>query len=67
MFGSSPVKDTYWVIANAKGKIVDINGFILPSDPDDEDEDQEDYPEEHECSCGYYCFDCLGMSWSDFM
>lgn len=19
------------------------------------------------CSCGYYCMDCLGMSWRDFM
>jgi len=38
-----------------------------------DEEDIEDYdddehvPEEDECSCGYYCFDCLGMSWSDFM
>ena len=19
------------------------------------------------CTCGYYCFDCLGISWRDFM
>jgi hypothetical protein len=23
--------------------------------------------EEKECFCGYYCFDCLGISWRDFM
>ena len=35
----------------------------------DEDDDYEDeVPEDEECCpCGYFCFDCLGMSWSDFM
>jgi hypothetical protein len=23
--------------------------------------------QEYECCCGNYCFDCLGMSWRDFM
>jgi hypothetical protein len=27
----------------------------------------EDVAEEYECPCGYYCFDCLGLSWNDFM
>ena len=26
-----------------------------------------DQVEEEGCSCGYFCFDCLGMSWDDFM
>lgn len=29
---------------------------------EEEVEDEDDY-----CPCGYYCFDCLGMSWRDFM
>lgn len=71
--GSSPVKDAYWVISNAEGKIVDRHGFIIPLAPEVgeeeiEDEDfEEEYTEEDGCSCGYYCMDCLGMSWRDFM
>lgn len=36
---------------------------------EDDDEFEEDNPEEEEsdCSCGYYCFDCLGMSCQNFM
>lgn len=32
---------------------------------DDEIELEEEY--EDSCSCGNYCFDCLGISWHDFM
>lgn len=34
---------------------------------DEEYEDEVDEDESQECSCGYYCMDCLGMSWRDFM
>jgi len=37
-----------------------------PEDEPDEDDDIEP-EEEHGCSCGYFCMDCLGMSWRDFM
>jgi hypothetical protein len=36
----------------------------------DEEADEEEYGERDDveiCECGYYCFDCLGMSWADFM
>ena len=42
----------------------------------EQDEDQEYFYDwedlevddpEYECACGHYCFDCLGMSRSDFM
>ncbi len=23
-------------------------------------------PRPRGCGCGYYCYECLGMSWSDF-
>lgn len=36
-------------------------------EPDDEEVEEEDEEREEGCSCGYYCFDCLGMSWRDFM
>lgn len=43
-------------------------------DCDDCDWDRDDYYDEDEepdedegCPCGYYCMDCLGMSWRDFM
>ena len=48
----------------------------MSSDEVSEDSDSwfEYYPdedyipiEEHVCPCGYYCFDCLGISWHDFM
>ncbi len=34
-----------------------------------EDDPLFDPPEsrEQECSCGYYCMNCLGISWKDFM
>lgn len=38
----------------------------LEEEDETEDEDEED-TYENECMCGSYCFDCLGMSWSDFM
>lgn len=40
----------------------DIDEDFDESDPEDEEID-----EEPGCSCGYYCFECLGMSWQDFM
>jgi hypothetical protein len=40
-------------------------------EPDDEDidcdDDDTEPEEEYGCSCGYFCMDCLGMSWRDFM
>lgn len=36
-------------------------------DFDPSEDTDEDSEEEEGCSCGYYCFDCLGMSWRDFM
>jgi hypothetical protein len=36
-------------------------------DFDDDDNDREAAEEEYGCTCGYYCMDCLGMSWRDFM
>lgn len=40
---------------------------------DEEDDDydldrDDDYDDEKpDCPCGYYCLDCLGMSWINFM
>ncbi len=35
---------------------------------EDDTEDEEEYPEKEECCpCGYFCFNCLGMTWADFM
>lgn len=34
---------------------------------EDYDYEEEVVDEEEGCPCGYYCFDCLGMSWRDFM
>lgn len=33
----------------------------------EEDEEEEGAVVEGGCSCGYYCMECLGMSWRDFM
>lgn len=41
--------------------------WMNEEDYDDYDPCDDEEPEEEGCSCGYYCFDCLGMSWSDFM
>lgn len=42
---------------------------LVPEDDDEDyDEDDDEAPEEeYGCSCGYFCMDCLGMSWRDFM
>ena len=34
---------------------------------DAEDELEEEPEEDPGCPCGYYCLDCLGMYWRDFM
>lgn len=36
-------------------------------DYDDYEDEVEDVIEDEGCPCGYYCFECLGMSWSDFI
>lgn len=41
---------------------VDFDKDFNELDPRDEKID-----ENPGCKCGYYCFDCLGMSWQDFM
>lgn len=41
-------------------------GKDYPGHDDPEDIDVEE-TDGDSCSCGYYCMDCLGMSWSDFM
>lgn len=35
---------------------------------DDHDDDRDDREEEEveSCPCGYYCMDCLGLTWRDF-
>ena len=41
---------------------------IEPYQDDDQDDyDDEEPEEEYGCTCGYYCMDCLGLSWRDFM
>lgn len=41
----------------------DYNDDDFSYDPSDWEEEKDN----EECSCGYYCFDCLGMSWADFI
>ena len=74
--GTTPVKDSYLVFMNTVGKIVDKNGFIIPSGTELDkalrdiiisSASDPKHLEEDECSCGSYCMFCLGMSWSDFM
>lgn len=54
-----------------KSDLDSCHGKDLVEDEDDDIDvhiDEEERGEEEEgCSCGYYCFDCLGMSWLDFM
>lgn len=48
-----------------QGKDIEYNDHDDDLDDDFEEEDPEE--EKSGCTCGYYCFDCLGMSWRDFM
>ena len=50
-----------------KNEIHSMHG-IEHDEPENKDcDDESEEEDERECSCGNYCMDCLGMSWSDFM
>lgn len=36
-------------------------------DEEEAEVELDDPIEEEGCDCGYFCFDCLGMTWYDFM
>lgn len=46
-----------------------IRVYLLPDDDSDylDNVTEEECEEEQSCTCGYFCMDCLGLSWRDFM
>jgi hypothetical protein len=34
---------------------------------DEESEEEREEREAHPCGCGNFCFNCLGMTWRDFV